>query len=358
MPITGLRRDEVNGVVVREGTRAPTGTPRRLRIRVGDWESGLYFAEVRGRAGRIGYAPLVVRPPVLGGHRVAVVMPTNTWQAYNRRDADRRRARRHLVRGRHGRHRGHHPRVSRPRRPSSLQRVRPSVPALALEEREGGRCHQRSRPAHGDQRSPPASGLRPDRVPGPSRVRHRARVRRGDGLPRSRRQPHVPVSQQRLLSRGLSRRPHDARAPSGATWDGRKLRSSARSTSPTIAASAGEASSSGRRLRLTGCSRAPASSRARRSALSGSRSTGRHGLAPRYPGRRRDSEPLRSGPDRPDDLLPAPVRRPRVRGRRVHARRIGRCRVLSLGCWTTSGDTSCGSLRRPRTSLQSSRGVG
>ena len=89
MPITGLRRDEVNGVVVREGTRAPTGTPRRLRIRVGDWESGLYFAEVRGRAGRIGYAPLVVRPPVLGGHRVAVVMPTNTWQAYNRRDADR-----------------------------------------------------------------------------------------------------------------------------------------------------------------------------------------------------------------------------------------------------------------------------
>ena len=44
---------------------------------------------MRGRAGRIGYAPLVVRPPVLGGHRVAVVMPTNTWQAYNRRDADR-----------------------------------------------------------------------------------------------------------------------------------------------------------------------------------------------------------------------------------------------------------------------------
>ena len=89
MPITGLRRDEVNGFVVREGTHVPTGTPRALRIRVGNWESGLYFAEVRGRAGRIAYAPLVVRPAVLGGHRVAVVMPTNTWQAYNRRDADR-----------------------------------------------------------------------------------------------------------------------------------------------------------------------------------------------------------------------------------------------------------------------------
>ena len=31
---------------------------------------------------------LVVRPRRLGTHRVAVVLPTNTWQAYNRRDVD------------------------------------------------------------------------------------------------------------------------------------------------------------------------------------------------------------------------------------------------------------------------------
>ncbi len=33
-------------------------------------------------------APFVVRPRGLGEHRVAVVLPTNTWQAYNLRDVD------------------------------------------------------------------------------------------------------------------------------------------------------------------------------------------------------------------------------------------------------------------------------
>ena len=38
--------------------------------------------------GRVGFAPFVVRPRRLGVHRVAVVLPTLTWQAYNLRDDD------------------------------------------------------------------------------------------------------------------------------------------------------------------------------------------------------------------------------------------------------------------------------
>jgi len=48
--------------------------------------SGLYFAELTGTGHRIGYAPFVLRPRHLGENRVAVVLPTLTWQAYNFRD--------------------------------------------------------------------------------------------------------------------------------------------------------------------------------------------------------------------------------------------------------------------------------
>src|SRR5438874_1625220 len=37
---------------------------------------------------RVGYAPFVLSPTELGEHRIAVVMPTQTWQAYNFRDDD------------------------------------------------------------------------------------------------------------------------------------------------------------------------------------------------------------------------------------------------------------------------------
>jgi hypothetical protein len=60
---------------------------RTIRVPVGDWASGLYVARLRsGR--RVGFAPFVVRPRHLGEHRVAVVLPTFTWQAYNFRDDD------------------------------------------------------------------------------------------------------------------------------------------------------------------------------------------------------------------------------------------------------------------------------
>jgi hypothetical protein len=45
--------------------------------------SGLYFLRVTASDGRVGYAPLILRPKTLGGHKVAVVLSTNTWQAYN-----------------------------------------------------------------------------------------------------------------------------------------------------------------------------------------------------------------------------------------------------------------------------------
>jgi hypothetical protein len=46
-------------------------------------QSGLYFLRVNSADGRVGYAPLILRPRTLGEHKVAVVLSTNTWQAYN-----------------------------------------------------------------------------------------------------------------------------------------------------------------------------------------------------------------------------------------------------------------------------------
>jgi hypothetical protein len=44
--------------------------------------SGLYAARLEGPSGHLGFAPLVVRPSV-PTQRVAIVLPTTTWQAYN-----------------------------------------------------------------------------------------------------------------------------------------------------------------------------------------------------------------------------------------------------------------------------------
>jgi hypothetical protein len=63
--------------------------PGTVPIGIGEWPSGLYFAKLTAEDGTIGYAPFVVRPALLGlASRVAVVLPTNTWQAYNFWDAD------------------------------------------------------------------------------------------------------------------------------------------------------------------------------------------------------------------------------------------------------------------------------
>ena len=78
-------RDPLAGALVTPAVRVRSD--RRLRVPIGDWPSGLYVARLRGPGGE-GLAPFVVRPKRLGEHRVAIVLPTNTWQAYNLRDVD------------------------------------------------------------------------------------------------------------------------------------------------------------------------------------------------------------------------------------------------------------------------------
>jgi hypothetical protein len=85
--------DRMDGTAVAEKVavagRGSRGRPRRLRVWIGDWPSGVYFAKLTSPKGGTGYAPFIVRPRALGEHRVAVIMPTFTWQAYNFRDDDR-----------------------------------------------------------------------------------------------------------------------------------------------------------------------------------------------------------------------------------------------------------------------------
>ena len=68
---------------------AHRNAPHRLRfVRAGAWPSGLYFLRLTAGDGRVGYAPFILRPRRLGMHRIAVVLSTNTWQAYNFYDAN------------------------------------------------------------------------------------------------------------------------------------------------------------------------------------------------------------------------------------------------------------------------------
>jgi hypothetical protein len=63
--------------------------PRTMTLRIPNLPSGLYYAALTGPDGRVGYAPFVVRPVELGAtSRILVVLPTNTWQAYNFQDVD------------------------------------------------------------------------------------------------------------------------------------------------------------------------------------------------------------------------------------------------------------------------------
>lgn len=81
-----------NGIAVTEpvavGWRTHLNRPARIRVRIGNWLTGLYYVQLTAEDGQVGYAPLIVRPSRLGRNRIAVVLPTNTWQAYNFWDED------------------------------------------------------------------------------------------------------------------------------------------------------------------------------------------------------------------------------------------------------------------------------
>jgi hypothetical protein len=62
--------------------------PATIDVRLGGWANGIYFARLTAPNGQNYYAPLIVRPRPFGAHRVAVVLETNTWQAYNHYDAN------------------------------------------------------------------------------------------------------------------------------------------------------------------------------------------------------------------------------------------------------------------------------
>jgi hypothetical protein len=66
------------------------GSENTVRVRLGAWPSGLYFVRLTAPGGRaVAFAPFVLRPAVLGTARVAVVIPTYSWQAYNFYDSNR-----------------------------------------------------------------------------------------------------------------------------------------------------------------------------------------------------------------------------------------------------------------------------
>jgi hypothetical protein len=70
--------------------RFRAGAVNTVRLRLGEWSSGLYFVRLTAPGGRaVAFAPFVIRPVVLGASRVAVVLPTYSWQAYNFYDADK-----------------------------------------------------------------------------------------------------------------------------------------------------------------------------------------------------------------------------------------------------------------------------
>jgi hypothetical protein len=84
--------DELKGVPVSDPVSIDwsryTSAPAPVSVPIGaDWPSGVYVAQLTADDGRVGYAVLIVRPAAPSA-KVAVVMPTSTWGAYNFYDAD------------------------------------------------------------------------------------------------------------------------------------------------------------------------------------------------------------------------------------------------------------------------------
>jgi hypothetical protein len=87
-----LRNDELSGVPLGEPVAVDwTGkrsAPWTAEIVSGPWSTGLYAVRLAAEDGRVGFAPFILRAPEQSGQRQAIVLPTNTWQAYNFDDSD------------------------------------------------------------------------------------------------------------------------------------------------------------------------------------------------------------------------------------------------------------------------------
>ena len=211
----------------RDARRARSGRAtddRVVRVQVGAWPSGLYFARLRAADGRVGFAPFVVRPRWLGERRVAVVLPTLTWQAYNLRDEDDdgsgdswyATGRAKTVRlGRPYLSRGVPYNFRRYDLPFLhwLARTGEGVDVLSQSDLESAR-----------EPAPPRRGLRPHRLPRAPRVRDAPRVRPRRGLPRPRRQPHVPLARTTSSGRRRAQATRSTKTSSGAISAARRRR--------------------------------------------------------------------------------------------------------------------------------------
>jgi N,N-dimethylformamidase beta subunit-like protein len=91
-PESTLRNDELTGLEIGQPVEmswlGKRSAPATVTVQSDQWPSGLYAVRLETPDGRVGFAPFVLRPPKLGTVRQAVVLPTNTWQAYNFYDAD------------------------------------------------------------------------------------------------------------------------------------------------------------------------------------------------------------------------------------------------------------------------------
>ena len=91
-PYLSMRSDDLTGLQMADPVdvdwSGKRSAPRAIRVQSGTWPSGLYAAKLETPDGRVGFAPFVLRSPAPGPSRVAVVLPTSTWQAYNLYDAD------------------------------------------------------------------------------------------------------------------------------------------------------------------------------------------------------------------------------------------------------------------------------
>ncbi len=187
--------------------RAHRDHPAPVPVQIGaDWPSGVYAAQLTADDGRVGFAPIIVRPAA-PQHRVAVVIPTTSWQAYNFYDANNDGwGDTWYAHWKTEPHR-HDASACRSRRAVSLPQLRPQLPALARANRETGRRLRRRGHRAVLDAGCPAGGLRPARVPGSHRVRDVRPLRPRRGLSRSWREPHVPGREQLLPARRQARFP-------------------------------------------------------------------------------------------------------------------------------------------------------